>query len=183
MNTTKFSLIALTCLIALGCARQEVDDDVVGAAPAVEAPATQPPQVDIPAATIASVNVRITLSAAAKARLESEKEEISVAATYAGDPKEGAIAQAGPSGMIELGKITKLLSDEGSVVFEKDVIDEKRLALTEGEVQLTINVTTAKKSGSENFLACPFYWDTLEAASKETIDINCELISETNSGK
>ena len=182
MNQLKFASIAFACLIAFGCARQEAPD-ANGAGPEAEVAAQATPQVEIPAATIAPVNVQITLSPAAKAGLESAKEEISVAATYSGDPKESAIALAGPSGMIDLGKNTQLLSTEGTVVFNQDVIDEKRLAQTEGEVQLTINVTSAKKSGPENLLACPFYWETLAEAGKETVKIHCTLISEAGSGK
>ncbi len=184
MNKIRFGVIALSCVIALGCARQEdpADQAAMAAAAGDASVAAEPrPPAVIPKATIAPVNVRITLSPAAKARLESAKEEISIAAVYAGDPMESTMGQAGPSGMIDLGKNTQLLPGEGSVVFEEDVIDPKRLALTEGEVQLTINVTTAKKSGTENFLACPFYWDTLEAAGKETVEINCKLTSEVTS--
>lgn len=180
MKKQNIGAIALTCMIVLGCARQEAPVEDTGA-PAAETTATARVEAPIPAATIAPVNVRITLSPAAKARLEKAKEQISVTATYAGDPKESALAQAGPSGMLDLGKNTQLLPGEGTTVFEEDVIDKKRLALIDGEVQLTVNVTSAKSSVPENLLACPFYWDTLAAAGEGPVEIHCSLISENAS--
>lgn len=184
MKKYRIGIIAITCLIAAGCARQEAPDEDV-APSSIETPAGPPAQAptgpSIPAATIAPVNVRITLSPLAKAGLEAAQEGISVAATYAGDPKASAAAQAGPSGMIDLGKNTQQLSGEGAVVFEDDVIDKNRLALIDGEVQLTINVISAKKSTPENLLACPFYWDTLANAGKGTVQIHCTLVTESAS--
>ena len=92
------------------------------------------------------------------------------------------MSQAGSSGMIDLGKNSQILPGEGAVIFEEDVIDPARLALTEGEVQLTINVTSSKTSGAKNFLACPFYWDTLANAGSGTVDIHCSVIGEAASG-
>lgn len=185
MKKYSIGIIAITCLIVAGCARQETPDEDV-APVVIETPTTGPVAqtpvgTSIPAATIAAVNVRITLSALAKTRLEAAQEAISVTGTYAGDPKASATAQAGPSGMIDLGKNTQQLAGEGSVVFEDDVIDKNRLALIDGEVQMTINVTSAKKSTPENLLACPFYWDTLANASKEPVQIHCTLATESAS--
>lgn len=182
MNTLQTLFGTLIFITVLGCARQETPDEATGQADTGSARLEKSTDPVIPAATISPVNVRIALSPLAKDRLAAETTLILIEATYSGDPKESAVALAGPSGMIDLGKNTKTLAGEGTVVFEQDVIDQALLDKTDGEVQLTINVTSEKTSAAENFLACPFYWETLAEAGRETVEIECSVIGENSGG-
>lgn len=180
MNKNLLAASLLAILTLAGCARREEPEPQTppqAAAPVSEAEVEKL----VPKATIAPVNVQITLSPKAQTLLASKSEKVMVLATYAGDPRatEQAQKMADPqSGMIKLGENKQTLDGAGSVVFQDDVIDKTRLDSIVGEVQLTINVTSAKAAASENLLACPFYWKTLAEASKEHIQIACTTFAE-----
>ena len=182
MNNSTLALALLAILAIAGCARREETEPASdGKSPAPAPMSTAEAEKLVPKATIAPVNVEITLSPAARALLTSKSEKVSAVATYSGDPRASEQAQkmADPqSGMIKLGENKQTLDGAGKVVFEDDVIDKSRLDSIVGEVQLTINVTSTKTSSSENLLACPFYWKTLAEAGKEQIKIACTTFAE-----
>lgn len=181
MNKSTLALALLATLAVAGCARQEEAEPTAAEAPAPAMASEAEAEKLVPKATIAPVNVEITLSSQAQALLKSKSETVQVVATYAGDPRASEQAQkmADPqSGMIKLGENKQTLDGAGNVVFEDDVIDKSRLDSIVGEVQLTINVTSTKTSSSENLLACPFYWKTLAEAGKEQIKIACTTFAE-----
>ena len=178
--------LLITSFIAVmaisGCARREDAEPTTDAAPPQAASANNREEIEkqAPAATIAPVKVQITLTPAAEAALKSKSEKVMVVAAYSGDPRASEQAQklADTSGTIKLGENKQLLDGAGSLTFQDDVIDKSRLDFTFGEVQVTINVTSSKNSTPENLLACPFYWETLAEASKQTVKIDCKAMSE-----
>ena len=180
MNKKTFTAALIAALAVTGCARREEEPET----PAATVPATiseAEAEKLVPKATIAPVNVQVTLSPQAEAVLKSKSEKILVVATYSGDPRASEQAQQmadASSGMIKLGENKQTLDSAGSVTFQDDVIDKSRLDFIVGEVQLTINVTSSKTSVSENLLACPFYWKTLAEASQEKVQIACKALSE-----
>lgn len=179
MNKKTFTALLIAALAASGCARREEEPET----PATENPApTSEAEAEklVPKATIAPVNVQVTLSPQAEAALKSKAEKVLVVATYSGDPSASEQAQkmADASGMIKLGENKQTIDGAGSVTFQDDVIDKSRLDYIVGEVQLTINVTSAKTSAPENLLACPFYWKTLAEASQEKVLITCKALAE-----
>lgn len=184
MNKNILAASLIFALIATGCARREEAEPEAppSTAPLSEAAAQAEAEKLVPVATIAPVKVQVTLSPAAQALLKSKSEKVQVLATYSGDPKASDQAQkmADASGMIKLGENKQTLDGAGSVVFQDDVIDKSRLDFIVGEVQLTINVTSAKTSTSENLLACPFYWKTLAEAGKENVQIACTTLAEAS---
>jgi len=182
MNNKTLPLVFLATIAIAGCARRE-EAEPAAASEQVAPVAASEAEAEklVPKATIAPVNAEISLSPKAQALLKSKSEKVLVVATYAGDPRASEHAQkmADPqSGMIKLGENKQMLDGAGSVVFEDDVIDKTRLDSIVGEVQLTINVTSAKTASSENLLACPFYWKTLAEAGKEQIKIACTTFDE-----
>ena len=180
MNKKTFTAALIAVLTVTGCARREEEPET----PAATVPATiseAEAEKLVPKATIAPVNVQVTLSPQAEAVLKSKSEKILVVATYSGDPRASEQAQQmadASSGMIKLGENKQLIDGAGSLTFQDDVIDKSRLGLTFGEVQVTINVTSSKTATPENLLACPFYWETLAEASKQTVKIECKAMSE-----
>ena len=182
MNKKILTLALLATIAFPGCARREEAEpeaatERVAPAAASEAEAEKL----VPKATIAPVYAEITLSPQAETLLKSKGEKVLVTATYAGDPRASEQAQkmADPvSGMIKLGENTQTLDGAGKVVFEDDVIDKAKLDAIVGEVQLTINVTSAKTAASQNLLACPFYWKTLAEAGREQVKIACTTFDE-----
>lgn len=179
MNKNIFVATLIAALIATGCARRE-ETEPVDVATDSAIPTEAEVEKQIPAATIAPVNVQVTLTPQAEAALKAKSEKVLVVATYSGDPRASELAQkmADASGMIKLGENKQTLDGAGSITFQDDVIDKSRLDFTLGEVQLTINVTSSKTATAENLLACPFYWETLAEASKQTVKIDCKAMSE-----
>ena len=181
MNKTTLTLALFATIAMAGCARRE-EAEPAAAETAAPVPVTEAEAEKlVPKATIAPVNVEITLSPQAQALLKAKSETVEVLATYSGDPRASEQAQkmADPvSGMIKLGENKQTLAGAGKVVFEDDVIDKSRLDSIVGEVQLTINVTSTKTRSSNNLLACPFYWKTLAEAGKEQIKIACTTFDE-----
>lgn len=181
MNKNILAASLIFALVVTGCARrEEPEPETPATAPLSEAAAQAEAEKQVPVATIAPVNVQITLSPAAQELLKSKTEKVLIAATYSGDPKASEQAQkmADASGTIKLGENKKTLDGAGSVTFQKDVLDKAKLDFILGEVQLTINVTSSKTSTSENLLACPFYWETLAVASKASVQIACTTMAE-----
>jgi hypothetical protein len=183
MNKYIFPLALLATLTLSGCARREEAEPEPAITPAQStAPQTEEEQEKlVPKATIAPVTVHVTLSPQAQALLKSKGEKVLIDATYAGDPRASEQAQKMAdqlSGMVKLGENKRTLDAAGAVTFDDDVIDKSRTDFIVGEVQLTVNVTSAKTAVSENLLACPFYWKTLAEASKENIQIACTTFAE-----
>ena len=182
MNKTFFIPALLALLIATGCARRE-DDAATEVTADTDTTAQQSQETfekTVPKATIAPVDVNISLTPAAEAALKAKSEKILAVATYAGDPiaSEQAQAMTNAFGMIPLGESKITLDGAGKITFNEDVIDASRKEFILGEVQLTINVLSAKTATSDNLLACPFYWKTLAEASKDNIQIQCKALSE-----
>lgn len=181
MNKKIIALALLATTAIAGCARREEPEPTTTEQTAPATVSAVEAEKLVPKATIAPVNVEVTLSPQAQALLKSKSEKVAVLATYAGDPRaeEQFQKMADPqSGMIKLGENKQTLDGAGSVVFQDDVIDKSRTDAIVGEVQLTINVTSAKTATSENLLACPFYWKTLAEASQERIQIACTTFAE-----
>lgn len=181
-HTMKMNLLAASIIVAAlaGCARREESEPEVPVTEQTTTASQEEVEKQVPAATIAPVTVQISLTPAAESLLRAKSEKVLAVATYSGDPRSSEQAQkmADESGMVKLGENKKLLDGAGSITFQDDVIDKSKIDLTLGEIQLTINVTSSKSSTPENLLACPFYWETLAEASKQTVKIDCKAMSE-----
>jgi len=181
-----FFLLSLTCLVAFsGCARREDQDDTAAQPAAQDAGAgIQPVQADADARptpitkVVAGVEVVITLSPAAEADLRQRSETILVEATYAGDPTPESAGQTDEFGLVQLGSQVEELQGAGRVSFGEELINKSRLDLISGQPQLLINVRSGRKSVQNNLLACPLFWNSVEAASQKPVEIACVLRSE-----
>lgn len=119
MNKKTFTAALIAALVVTGCARREEEPET----PATETPApTSEAEAEklVPKATIAPVNVQVTLSPQAEAALKAKSEKVLVVATYSGDPSASEQAQkmADASGMIKLGENKQTLDGAGSITFK-----------------------------------------------------------------
>ena len=181
MNKHTLTATLIAMLTLAGCARrEETEPEPAATEQAPEEVSKAEFEKQVPKATIAPVTVQVTLTPQAEAVLKSKSEKILLVATYSGDPRASEQAQqmADTSGMIKLGENKQTIDAADSITFQDDVIDKSRMDFTLGEVQLTINVTSSKTATPENLLACPFYWETLAEASKQTVKIECKALSE-----
>lgn len=165
-------LSGVVILAVAGCARREEDPgiDEVAADAAFASESAERPE---PAKVIADIQARITLSDGARAELQARGDQVVVEAIFAGDPAPEAMSQVNELGLVELGKSSQMLSGPGEVSFDKSAIDARRLPLITGQPQLLLNVRS-----QQGLIVCPMYWESVETASKQTVEVACMLLSE-----
>jgi hypothetical protein len=128
-----------------------------------------------------SFDVDVTLSKKAAAKLASQKEAIVVFADYYGDPKRSAERHAN-----EIGQISLAPQDEevaipgggGRAHISGAKVDAKRLDWLAGPVKVNVNVASARKSSSDNLLACDFIDGALADVQRTPVTLHCALIEE-----
>jgi len=172
--------LLLTIALATGCARrEEAAEDSATTEPVPNETAADRSVAEAPAPKIvAGVDVEIALSPAAEAELKKRSETIVVEATYAGDPTAESSTQTDEFGLVQLGSESRELSSPGKLRFDEGIIDKSRLSMISGQPQLLINVRSGKKSVQNNLLACPLFWNSVAAASRSVVRIDCQLLSE-----
>ncbi|QDW66353.1 hypothetical protein [Luteimonas granuli] len=169
---SRLLILGTTILVLAACARREEDpaeDAGAGADAAPAAGAAPAPREKV----VADVHARITLSPAANAELKAKGDQVLVEAIFAGDPTPEASGQANELGLIELGRTSQPMSGAGDVAFDKSAIDNSRLPLIIGQPQLILNVRS-----QQGLIVCPMYWESVEVASRQTVEVSCRLPSE-----
>ncbi|WP_374013058.1 hypothetical protein [Pseudoxanthomonas koreensis] len=175
MNARTATLCLMLALVATGCARREAEDDdtqELAAAAATQEQAPAPPQ------EVVALKVNVTLSPTAEQSLKSSGETVRVEVIYGGDPAPGATLAPNELGMIELGKKVFELDGSGAVELPESAVDRSRLDQIIGQPQVMVNTTSGRKSTPNNLLACDFYWDTLNTAGRDGVNVQCKLLSE-----
>ena len=192
MHIIRNALLTATIMLsAAGCARREEEplgEESPVPASGSEAPASTATTQTAPAAAsdfaqgpkiVAPIQVEVVLTPAARAELSAKSETIIVEAVYGGDPAPAAAAQVNEFGLVPLGKTEKPLPAAGGKAgFSEEEIDRKRLELIVGQPQVMFNVRSARKAVPKNLLACELYWNSVQAASSQPIQIPCRLLSE-----
>jgi hypothetical protein len=128
-----------------------------------------------------SFDINVTLSKKAAAKLASQKEGIIAFASYYGDPKRGAERHANEIGQIDLtpqDEQVDIPGSGGSAHISGANIDAKRLDWLAGPAKVNLNVASARKSSSDNLLACDFIDGALVDVRKAPITLHCSLIEE-----
>lgn len=148
---------------------------------------TAAPSMPAPAAPLATaqgdmgIDVNVTLSKKAAARLAAEKEGIAILADYYGDPKKSAEKHANEIGQISLeqqDEKVEIPGTGGHAHISGAKVDAKRLDWLSGPVNVNINVASARKSSPDNLLGCDFIDGPLSNAQKEAVTLHCALIEE-----
>lgn len=128
-----------------------------------------------------SVDVNVTLSEKAAAKLAADKEGIVVFASYYGDPKKTAEKHADEIGRIDLtpkDEEVEIPGKEGQARISGKTVDAKRLEWLAGPVMVNVSISSARKSSSDNILSCDFIDGPLSDAQKKPVTLHCGLIEE-----
>lgn len=125
------------------------------------------------------LEIRLSYSNAAKATLTRLSEEVVVLATYFVAASPAGMTRSEGNGAIPLGSDTVQVGPaEDAVALSPDDLSDIDPALTQGPIQVNVNVFSARLSGEDNILACDFYEGDLESLRSAGIDLQCFLITE-----
>lgn len=167
----------IAVLLAVGCTRTPTPDDAA-------IPDAAEDQAPAPVSTLPenAFAVTVTLTPVALQRLRAEGESIVVAADYFGYPTIAAQQRRVPGTedpWLTLHTVEVTPDAAGVARFPSIAIDPARLALVEGgDVQVNVNVWSARRKVADNLLDCGLFQDTLEAAVRGPVEIDCKLIAE-----
>ncbi len=143
-----------------------------------------------PVAAVASggnaFQVRVTVSEAAAAALEANDESILITADYFGYASVAAQQRqlaGAEEPWLSLARHQVELAAAGSADFPEVSLDTEQLQLVEeGRPHLRVNVGSASAvdddTGEAELLDCGTFQDTLAAAVRTGVDIDCKLIAE-----
>jgi uncharacterized protein YecT (DUF1311 family) len=126
-------------------------------------------------------DVNVTLSKKAAAKLAAEKEGIVALVDYYGDPKKSAEKHANDIGQISLepqDEKVEIPGTGGHAHISGAKVDTKRLDWLAGPVSVNVNIASARKSSSDNILACDFIDGPLSNVQKGPVTLHCALIEE-----
>jgi hypothetical protein len=122
--------------------------------------------------------VNVSVSPKAATRLAALKEKITVAADYEGFPVPSKMNKAGEMGQIGLGGEAVTIPGTGG----RATITGKNLKMNRiswvKDVQVLINVFSARLSGPDNILDCSIFEDSVSKAQRMPVNIRCGLIEE-----
>ncbi len=122
----------------------------------------------------------IELSPRAAERLRAAKEGLIVDASWSGTPKPEAQRQANEIGRIHLGseRIARP-GRAGRVHLSGEKLDAHRLAWIQGEINVNVNVYSARRSSPDNILSCDFIdAEVAKVVAAQPISLRCALITE-----
>lgn len=144
------------------------------AAPAAAVPA--------PARGEMGFDINVTLSKKAAAELAAEKEGIVAFASYFGDPKQSAEKHGNEIGQISVSpedEDVEISGSGGHAHISGTKVDTRTLQWVEGDVEVNVNVATARKSNPPNILDCDFIEGAVADVRKNApITLHCYLIEE-----
>ncbi len=137
------------------------------------APPPPPPMADTPYA----FDIALTLTPAAKTKLERLHEKIGVSAWYSGLPNAAGKPKAEEDGQVEFGADEPVLEPDTSLVhIPGGGLDTSRLKYIKGDPLVLINVYSARKAAADNLLECTIFEDTIRKAQTAPVAIGCKLI-------
>ncbi len=123
--------------------------------------------------------ISVELSEMAAVQLHSDGEGVVVLATYSGQQSGLGKGKVTEIGTIDLGsEEVELPLNGGEARLESPGMDDERLPLVEGSVQVNINVFSARKTSADNILACDFFDGDLQNIMGSTSVLLCSLITE-----
>lgn len=132
-----------------------------------------------PAPSGTSIEVVVTLSKKAAARLAAAHEGIGLSASFFGTPTAAGRRRAGEDGTIALGNVERSLPAPGRVRFALPVYEKGLLDLIEQrQPRVNINAFSARKTLPDNVLDCTFFEDSVAKAQAKPVSLRCKLIGE-----
>lgn len=122
--------------------------------------------------------VALSMSPVAAQKLAKLHEGVVIAAWCAGDPAPGAPRRMTGEGQIQLGDGTVTVEGDTRLVRVNLNLRRDRLRWVKGDVQVLVNVYSARRSGPDNILECGIYDGPLRKAARAPLNIACRLIGE-----
>jgi len=141
---------------------------LAGGGPALAQTAVGPP-----------VEVDVSLSPAATAKLAAAKETIVVLADFFGVPISEKERMA-DQGRLQLAPEQSIeIPGAGVAHIAGPKYQKAQLKLVEGgDVKIAVTVISARHSSPDNLLACDYFEESLKLATSKPLKVNCKLISE-----
>ena len=131
-----------------------------------------------------AVDITVSLSPQAAARLAALHEAIVVSAAYSGEPAPRGRSHANQIGQIDLGsENVEAPGRPATVNLTGTTVNRAHLAWIRGPVLLNINIFSARHSGPDNILSCDFFDGKLAAATARPVPLHCSLITENQPTK
>ena len=123
---------------------------------------------------IPSFEIDLNLSEKAEKKLEKDKETVIVIANLFGEPKSDPNRE-GPF-PLSVSKIE--LTDSRKAIFKKIKYSKSDYALMKGDIWITVEVASGRKSINKNFLEVDFLEEDLEKVINKKNILNGKLIGE-----
>lgn len=127
-------------------------------------------------------DIKVTLSDKAAATLAAKHEGIKAFASYSGYPLDKADRHINEVGLISVSPKAEWVDippTGGIAYISGRTIDPDTLKRIEGEVMVNVNITSARKSSSDNILECDIIDGSVQDVRVVTpITVHCSLISE-----
>lgn len=127
------------------------------------------------------VDITVSLSRKAAAKLAAEKESIAAFASYYGDPSKKGEKHADEMGQIDLSPTdewVEISGQGGPLHISGKLVDQKLIQWVDGPVKINVNVISGRKSSSNNLLTCDLIDGPLREAQKAPLAVHCALTSE-----
>lgn len=127
------------------------------------------------------VDINVSLSKKAAAKLAADKEGIAAFASYYGDPSKKGQKHADEMGQIDLSPTdewVEISGKGGPIHISGKLVDQKLLQWVDGPIKINVNVISGRKSSSNNILTCDLIDGPLSEAQKAPLAVHCGLITE-----
>ncbi len=122
-------------------------------------------------------DIALSLSPAAKAKLERIHEKIEAGAYYYGMPNAEGKKHADEEGQIDLGSDKPQADPDATTIHVSGAsFDTAKLSELDGDPLVLVNVYTARKAAKDNLLDCGIFEDTVRKAKVAPVNIACKLI-------
>lgn len=123
--------------------------------------------------------VDVTLSDAARKKLAEAGESVIVSVSYYGDGKPGLSPKIlNEVGLVDIGRAQVELQGEGRATLDGSAVQRERLDFIAGDLQINVNVFSARRSSPDNLLDCGFFQDSIGVVAEKPVEISCQLIAE-----
>lgn len=127
------------------------------------------------------VDIHVSLSKKAAAKLAADKEGILAFASYYGDPSKKGKKHADELGQIDLSsseESVEISGKGGPLRISGKFVDRKLIQRVDGPVKINVNVISARKSSPNNILTCDLIDGPLSEAQKAPLAVHCGLTDE-----
>lgn len=128
-----------------------------------------------------AVEINVSLSKKAAAKLAADKEGIVAFASYYGDPSKKGQKHADEMGQIDLSpseEWVEISGKGGPLRITGKFVDRKLIQWVDGPIKINVNVISARKSSPDNILTCDLIDGALSDAQKAPLAVHCGLTDE-----